>query len=54
MSLIVISVDRSKLPKHTKAEFEEWISFNVGAIFSISLKNPLYDIDLESTVREIS
>ncbi len=53
MSLIVISVNRDKLPKHSKVEFEEWISFKVGAIFSMSLKNPLCDIDLESTVREI-
>lgn len=53
MTLIVISVDRDKLPKHSKIEFEEWVSYKVGAIFSMSLDNPLADIDLESQVQEI-
>lgn len=54
MALITISVDRDKLPKHSKVEFEEWIKYQVGSIGGISLKNPLHDIDLESQVREIS
>ena len=54
MSLVVISVDREKLPEHTQEQFEEWVKFNVGALGGISAKNPLHDIDIEARVQEIS
>jgi hypothetical protein len=53
MALIVISVDRDKLPTHTDAEFEEWLRFEVGDNGSISTKNRLWKEDLEARVREI-
>lgn len=54
MSLIVISIDRSKLPVHTNEQFEEWVKFQTGDTPHISMENPLSDIDMESRVREIS
>ena len=53
MALIVISVDRDKLPEHTDEEFKEWIEFEVRHMGYIPLSNPLYDIDLEAEVKEI-
>lgn len=40
MSLVVISIDRSKLPEHTSEQFEEWVKFNVGDTASISMETP--------------
>jgi len=54
MTLAVISIDRSKLPEHTTAQFEEWLKYRVGDTASISMENPLHDFDMEATVREIS
>jgi hypothetical protein len=51
MALIVISVDRDKLPTHTDAEFEEWVRFEVGDNGDISTENPLWKEDLEARVR---
>jgi hypothetical protein len=53
MALIVISVDREKLPPHTDAEFEEWVRFEVGDTGSIDTKNPLIQEGLEAGVCEI-
>ena len=53
MSLVTISIDRSKLPQHTDGEFEAWVRFEVGEIGSIRINNPLADIDIEADVREI-
>jgi hypothetical protein len=53
MALIVISVDRDKLPPHTDEEFEEWVRFEVGDGGSIETKNPLSKEGLEARVREI-
>ncbi|GLQ31646.1 hypothetical protein [Litoribrevibacter albus] len=52
MALVVISIDRSKLPAHTQDEYEEWVEFKVGN-GCISDENPLCDVDLKSTVKEI-
>jgi len=53
MALIVISVDRNELPKHTKEEFETWVKSNIGQLGGISMDNPLHDLDMEAIVREI-
>ena len=53
MALIVISVDREKLPEHTDIQFENWIKYKVGQWSSISIESPLSDIDLEAVVREM-
>lgn len=53
MSLVTISIDRSKLPPHTDEEYEAWVKFEVGEIGSISRANPLSNIDIEAEVREI-
>jgi len=54
MALVVISVDRAKLPDHTDEQFEEWVMFCVGQRGGVSMENPLWEIDLEAQVREIS
>lgn len=51
MTSIVISIDRSKLPAHTMEQFAEWVRFCVGEIGSISMENPLHDIDMEASIR---
>ena len=53
MALIVISVDREKLPPHTDEEFEEWVRFELGDNGSISTENALWKEGLEARVREI-
>ena len=53
MSLVMISIDRSKLPPHTDEEFEAWVKFEVGEIGSISRANPLANIDIEAEVLEL-
>jgi hypothetical protein len=53
MALIVISVDRDKLPPHTDEEFEEWVRFEINDNGSISTKNALWKQELEARVREI-
>lgn len=53
MALVVISIDRDKLPEHTREQFEEWVRFSVGDVGGLSRGNPLSDYDLEATVREI-
>jgi len=50
MAKIVISVDRSKLPKHTDEQFDEWIRFQVGDRGGISVDNPLSEYDMEAEV----
>jgi hypothetical protein len=52
MSLVVISIDRSKLPEHTQEQFEEWVKFGVGHTGGMSLENPLSEHDLAAEVRE--
>ncbi|MGY4028269.1 hypothetical protein ACW5WQ_20350 [Aeromonas rivuli] len=54
MALVVISIDRDKLPSHTNEQFEEWVMFYVNQRGGISNQNPLADVDLEAMVREIS
>jgi len=53
MTLIVISVDRKELPEHTDEQFSEWVKFNVGHTGVISNDNPLHDLDMDASVREI-
>jgi len=53
MALIVISIDRSELPKHTDKDFEEWIRYEVGDTSSISRSNPLEARELRAELREI-
>lgn len=52
MALVVISIDRNKLPPHTDAQFEEWVKFCVGHLGGISMVNPLHDLDMTATVKE--
>jgi hypothetical protein len=52
MALVVISVDRSKLPEHTDQQFDDWVKYCVGELGGISMDNPLHECDLEATVRE--
>jgi len=52
MALVVLSVDRDKLPEHTDEQFEEWVRFEVGDRGGMSADNPLQQ-DLEAEVREI-
>ena len=52
MALVVISIDRDKLPYHTDKEFEEWVRFCVGDSGNMSTENPLTQ-DLDAEVREI-
>ena len=54
MALVVISIDRDKLPEHTDEEFEQWVIFKVGDFVSLSREHPLLHFDLDATVREIS
>jgi len=54
MALVVMSIDRDKLPAHTNEQFEEWVMFQVGQRGSVSMENPLHDLDMEATVREFS
>ena len=54
MALVVLSIDERKLPAHTRDEFEEWVRFCVGDRSDIQNANPLSDLDLQATVREIS
>ena len=53
MALVVISIDRSKLPHHTDEQFEEWVKFCIGERGGIQMSNPLHDMDLDALVREI-
>jgi len=52
MALVVISIDRDKLPVHTTAQFDEWVRFNIEGS-DINLKNPLLNSDMDAEVREI-
>ncbi len=54
MALVVISIDRDKLPPHTQEEFEAWVRFCVGDTGGIANSNPLCDMDMESRVVEFS
>ena len=54
MALIVISVDRYRLPDCKDEEFKEWLAFELGESMQMSLDNPLVDIDIEAEIREIS
>ncbi len=53
MTLIVLSVDREKLPECTDEEFADWVKFEVGHLGGIKVENPLSNYDLEATVLEI-
>jgi hypothetical protein len=53
VSEIVLRVDRSRLPKHTDAEFEAWVKFNVGQLGGITMDNPMWDMDMEAIVERI-
>ena len=53
MSLVVISVDRDALPEHTDEHFKEWAHYEIAKNGSISHSNPLYDIDINITIKEI-
>ena len=53
MTLIVISVDRELLPKHTDDDFEKWVEYQVGYRADISMKNPLHDLDMQAGSAEV-
>ena len=53
MSLVVISIDRGKLPEHTQEEFEEWVKYEVGDTPEMNMKNPLVMECFEADVKEI-
>lgn len=53
MTLVVISIDRDKLPKCTDEQFEAWVKYQVSALGGISFDNPLHDMDIEAEVREV-
>ena len=53
MALIVISIDRTKLPPHTDADFKAWVQFQVNEKRNILEDNPLYLCDMEATVGDI-
>ena len=54
MSLIVISIDREKLPPHTDEDFEEWVKFWVGEFDVLKDDNPLGDSHgMDAKVMEI-
>lgn len=53
MALVVLSIDRDKLPPHTDDDFREWVSFCVGERPDIDCSNPLWEEDLDADVREI-
>lgn len=53
MALVVISIDREKLPEHTNEDFEQWVKYQIGELGGISMDNPLWDLDMEAQVREI-
>jgi len=52
MALVVISIDRNKLPAHTDEHFHEWVKYCIGQMGGISMDNPLHDLDMAATVRE--
>ena len=54
MARVVLSIDESKLPPHTREQFREWVEFSVGHRAEIQISNPLHEYDMESTVEEIS
>ena len=54
MALVVLSIDETKLPTHTREQFQEWVEFSVGHRAGISESNPLHVHDMEATVREVS
>ena len=53
MSLVVISIDRGKLPEHTQEEFEEWVKYEVGDTPEMNMTNPLVMECFEADVKEI-
>lgn len=53
MALVVISIERNLLPSHTDQQFEEWVKYCVGHLGGISMENPLHDLDMTATVKEI-
>lgn len=54
MALVVLIIDESKLPPHTRDQFKEWVEFCVGHRAEIQISNPLHEYDMDATVREIS
>ena len=54
MSLVVISIERYKLPEHTQEQFEEWVRYEVGDNPEIDMRNPLVVASFVATVKEIS
>ena len=53
MALVVISIDRDDLPKHTDKQFEEWVKYEVGHSASLPIDNPMTDRNIDGYVREI-
>lgn len=54
MALVVISIDRDKLPPHTYAQFVEWVHFHITMSGTCHKDNPLGIRDLEAEVKEVS
>ena len=52
MALIVISIDRDKLPNHTEDELLEWVRYEIGETSGVHISNPLSNEDLQAEVRE--
>ena len=52
MALIVISVDREKLPKHTDEEYRDWVRFSLHERRMIGMENPLFGIQFKAEVKE--
>ena len=51
MATVTIDIDRNRLPEHTDEQFEAWVMFCIGERGDISMDNPLWDFDLQATVR---
>lgn len=53
MALVVISIDRSKLPQHTNEQFTEWLLYRLYQDGYISHDNPLLCRKLVAEIKEI-
>lgn len=53
MALVVISIDRTRLPPHTDEDFQEWVEAYIGQSGCISLVNPLAGMRVADEFRDI-
>ena len=54
MALVVLSIDRDKLPHHTDEDFKEWLGFHLGDYEGVAESNPLREVKVKAEIREIS